>query len=144
MTYNAIDVAKHIITYCSKKKQPISNLKLQKIIYYTWVDYYKATGTAIFVDDICAWQFGPVVPSVYYEYCSFAGTAISREYDISLSAEDITIINPILDKYMAIPASVLVDRTHEQGSPWDIIYQNGVGIRSIIPFSLIRDVECAQ
>ena len=36
MLYTAIDIAKYIVSYCSNKKQPISNLKLQKILYYAF------------------------------------------------------------------------------------------------------------
>lgn len=48
MTYSAVDIAKYIVSYCSGKHRPVSNLKLQKMLYYTWIDYYKKTGTALF------------------------------------------------------------------------------------------------
>ena len=47
MTYTAVDIAKYIVSYCSGKHRPVSNLKLQKMLYYTWIDYYKKTGTAL-------------------------------------------------------------------------------------------------
>ena len=47
MTYTAVDIAKYIVSYCSGKNRPVSNLKLQKMLYYTWIDYYKETGTAL-------------------------------------------------------------------------------------------------
>ena len=75
--YSAVDVAKYIVSYSTQQGKSISNLKLQKMLYYLWVDYYKSTGRELYVDDICAWQFGPVVPDVYYEFCSYAGTPIS-------------------------------------------------------------------
>ena len=81
MLYNASDIAKYIISYCSSKNMPISNLKLQKVLYFTWVDYYRETGTALFLDDICAWQLGPVVPDVYYDYCSYGGRPIYLTYN---------------------------------------------------------------
>ena len=43
MTYSAVDIAKYIVSYCSGKHRPVSNLKLQKMLYYTWIDYYKKT-----------------------------------------------------------------------------------------------------
>lgn len=36
MTYTAVDIAKYIVSYCSGKHRPVSNLKLQKMLYYTW------------------------------------------------------------------------------------------------------------
>lgn len=76
-----------IVSYCSNKKQPISNLKLQKILYYAWIDYYKRTGNALFLNDICAWQLGPVIPDVYYEFCSYAGTPIFESFDVSIDSK---------------------------------------------------------
>lgn len=142
MLYTAIDIAKYIVSYCSNKKQPISNLKLQKILYYAWIDYYKRTGNALFLNDICAWQLGPVIPDVYYEFCSYAGTPIFESFDVSIDSNDIKTINSIIDSYISVPASALVNRSHKKGGAWDIVYQDGIGNRNIIPFSLIREKEC--
>ena len=118
MLYTAIDIAKYIVSYCSNKKQPISNL------------------------DICAWQLGPVIPDVYYEFCSYAGTPIFESFDVSIDSNDIKTINSIIDSYISVPASALVNRSHKKGGAWDIVYQDGIGNRNIIPFSLIREKEC--
>lgn len=142
MAYKAIDVAKYIISYCNEKSNPISNLKLQKLLYYAWIDYYKAKKEYLFFDSICAWQLGPVVPETYYEFCSYAGIPISRSFDINISSDDTLILNGIIDKYTPYMASTLVEKTHEQGKPWDIVYQDGVGARGEIPFSMIIRLEC--
>ena len=85
MVYTAVDIAKYIVSYCAHRQRPISNLKLQKMLYYTWIDYYKKTNNALFLNDICAWQLGPVVPDVYYEFCSYAGTPISVTFNVSFA-----------------------------------------------------------
>ncbi len=144
MLYSAIEVAKYVISYCTKKNRPVSNLKLQKMLYYTWIDYYKKTQNALFLDDICAWQLGPVVPDVYYEYCSYAGTPIIEEYDINLLAEDQVLINSIIENYLYVSASSLVSRSHKKGGAWDRVYQDGLGNRDVIPFALIQEVEGAD
>ena len=144
MTYLAFEIAKYIITYCSKQNKPISNLKLQKILYYLWIDYYKEKKIQLFDDEICAWQFGPVVPNVYYEFCSFAGSAIVRQYDVEIDPKDQTLINRILDEYIDITASELVSKTHKKDGPWDRIYRDGVGFRDVIPFDLIMNLECVS
>lgn len=144
VTYTATDIAKYIITYCHTKNQPISNLKLQKMLYYAWIDYYKATKTELYLDDICAWNLGPVVPNVYYEFCSYAGTPIPHDYQIHIIDAEKKVINPILEKYVNIAASTLVNRTHEKDMPWNVIFQDGLGNRDIIPFSLIIEKECQK
>ncbi len=141
MWYSATEIAKYIISQCLSLGKPVSNLKLQKMMYFLWVDFYKQTGRRLFLDNICAWQLGPVVPEVYYEYCSYAGRPIQRAYTTNIGGEDGQIINRILADYVNVPANVLVDRTHENGSAWDCVYQNGAGNRNIIPFELIIKKE---
>jgi len=145
MTYNANIIAKYIITYCSKIGTPISNLKLQKILYYAWVEYFKKTGKELYDNSICAWQLGPVVPDVYFNFCQFGGKAIDRNYDNELdliSTDDHEVISEIVKQYVLYSASRLVDMTHASGGAWDITYKNGAGNKKIIPFHLIKEKEC--
>lgn len=48
MAYCAADVAKYIISYCSANKSPVTNLKLQKMLYFVWIDYYTFTKAQLF------------------------------------------------------------------------------------------------
>ena len=139
--FSALDVAKYIVGYCCDKKHPITNLKLQKMLYFIWVEYYQKYNEALFIDDICAWPLGPVIPEVYYEYCSYAGLPISISEDSCIDAHTALRLEPIIDKYMYEPTSSLVDKTHQAGKPWSLIFKDGVGNRKIIPFSLIRELE---
>ena len=34
MIYSALNIAKYVVTFCFKRGNPISNLQLQKILYY--------------------------------------------------------------------------------------------------------------
>lgn len=142
--YKALDVAKYIITYCFNQNKPISNLKLQKILYFLWVDFYKQTQKSLFKENICAWQLGPVVPEVYYEFCSYAGLPITKMFNLDslINKEQQGTINNIIDKYIDSSAYSLVEKTHKVGTPWTLTYQDGIGARDIIPFDLIQRLEC--
>lgn len=142
MGNNVLEIAKYIISYCTQRSMPISNLKLQKMLYFLWIDYYKTTNRMLFTENICAWQFGPVVPEVYYEFCPYGGMPINKQYDIVLNGIELDTIKNSIDKYLKYSVRNLVDLTHQIGKPWDSVYKNGVGARSIIPFSLIIDLEC--
>lgn len=142
MLYNAIDIAKYIIDYCNKNKRLVSNLKLQKMLYYVWIDYYKKSSFPLFNEDFCAWTFGPVIPDVYYEFCSYAGSPIIKNFNLEFS-NDLEKINEIIDKYMDKSPYELVQMSHKKDYPWDIVY-NRYGNRAIIPFSLIVSLECGN
>lgn len=143
--YNAMDIAKYIVTYCKRKNRPISNLKLQKILYFAWVDYYRENERALFNNAIQAWQFGPVIPEVYRLFSIFAGNPILREFEpvTEMREEDIAQLNETINKYIMVAASLLVNITHEKGKPWDLTYRNGMGKNDIISFDLIIEKECA-
>lgn len=144
--YKALDVAKYIITYCFNQNKPISNLKLQKILYFLWVDFYKQTQESLFNENICAWKLGPVVPEVYYEFCSYAGLPITEIFNLDslIDKAQQDTINNIIDKYIDSSAYCLVEETHKCGSPWAITYKDGEGARDIISFELIkRSLEIA-
>lgn len=142
--YSAINIAKFIVSYCYLKGNPISNLKLQKLLYYVWIEYYKQTNRWLFNNAICAWQLGPVVPEVYNEFSSFAGIPIRRQYMSTeeIPEEDMVLIAHAIDLYLPMTAGGLVEKTHEPGKPWDRVYQNGLGRHNVIPFSTIVALEC--
>lgn len=139
MWYNVLEVAKYIISRCSELGNPVSNLKLQKMLYFVWIEFYKRTGRTLFFDDICAWQLGPVIPTVYYEFCQYAGQPIFAFYSTEINKEDKFMLDEIIDEFINVPAHELVQRTHRKGTAWDEVYQNGAGNRKVIPYSLIKE-----
>lgn len=141
MTYSAIEIAKYIVGYCNHKGKPISNLKLQKILYYVWVNYYRDHAKPLFDEEFCAWQFGPVIPEVYFQFSSFAGIPIRRNYETNVNSADSKIIDRIIDKYAKYSAAQLVDKTHKKGGPWDVVYHGGTGLRKVIPSQQILKLE---
>ena len=79
--YDAIDVSRYVINYSNQHEYGISNLKLQKILYFIQAYFLMSTlnHTACFQDVIEAWDFGPVVPSVYHEFKQYGAGDIPRE-----------------------------------------------------------------
>ena len=128
MPYRALEIARYIINKCTEEQHPISNLQLQKILYYIQRTYLLHEAVA-FSDEIEAWQFGPVVPDVYYHFCGFGSLPIRMKYETSLEPKDCIIIDPW----------DMVDDTHMKGKAWDTVYRNGAGNRLEIPRELIRE-----
>jgi uncharacterized phage-associated protein len=138
MEYSALEVARYVIDYCFKIGTPISNLKLQKMLYFIQGEFYKVKGMPLFSDDMAAWQFGPVVPSVYYEFCVYAGTPILNAYQTEICPEAKTIINSVIKDRKDMPVWQLVNETHAPGTPWFQVYNNQ-GNRSVIPKELVGE-----
>lgn len=138
---SAKELAKYIVNKCTNDGCPISNLQLQKILYYIQRQFLQINKKA-FDDDIEAWQFGPVVPSVYHMYCGFGANPIRWTYDdesFELEGDDKFLIDVIVTQKRRLDPWDLVRDTHKEGKAWCIIYDNGHGDHSIIPKELIRD-----
>ena len=118
---NAKQLSIDVITYAKKCDCPITNLKLQKTLYYIQGYYGRYFEKPLFEDDIEHWPYGPVVPVVYFEYCPFGADEITVApaktifADCEASAKKI-IIN-VIDKCLSMTARELVDKTHKE-APW--------------------------
>lgn len=139
MPYKAIDIAKYVINKCTVEQHPISNLQLQKILFYIQKAFLESNMLA-FIDEFEAWQFGPVVPEVYYLYCGFGSLCIRMKYQIELPSNYLAIMNPIIETKRLLNPWNMVEDTHRPGKAWDQIYNNGLGNHKTIPNNLIKNL----
>ena len=141
----ALDVARYILTKCNKDGQPISNLQLQKMLYYIQYEFLTNYRKPLFDDDFEAWKFGPVIPVVYYEYSHMGAFRIGADYEgynkilIDMAQEETDMLNRIIADKRDINAWKLVDNTHKSGKAWDTAFKNGDGIGDVISKELIRE-----
>lgn len=143
MNYDVLDVSRYIINYSNVKDYGISNLKLQKILYFVQAYFLIETGSPCFKEKIEAWDFGPVVPVAYCEYkqygCGDIPTTKSfimieknniwnskrvEFKEIAISDDDKSLIDKVVDKFSEYSATDLVELTQHQ-IPWmDAIVSN--------------------
>lgn len=125
----------------------LTNLKLQKLLYFAQVEYMKThQENPLFNDELEAWQYGPVVREIYnaFKQC---GAYFITDFDIDYQdfgrVDDKTseFLDKFFNKYSKFSAWALVDKTHKAGSPWDKVYAGGQGDKSIIPKSLLIGAE---
>ena len=119
MIYSALNISKLIINHEHFNDREVSNLRLQKLLYFIQAKALKETGEPCFFEEIEAWAFGPVVPVVYHEYQIFGGLDITRNEPINFPLETKmrNLITNILDYCERYTTSQLVKITHNQ-SPW--------------------------
>jgi len=136
--YNALDLSRYIVTKCIEDHHPISNLQLQKILYYIQREFLK-NGEIAFPDEIEAWQFGPVVPNVYYYFCGYGAMPISlAQESVIINPQDAACINHIVEQKRMKNPWDLVSETHKTNGAWAKIYDNGKGNHCVIPIELIK------
>lgn len=138
--YDALDVACYIIQRENEQGKTISNLKLQKVLYFVQAEFLVSTGEPCFKDTIEAWDFGPVVPTVYHKYKVYGSAQIPArwvEQRDFITYKDKIIIDDIVNECSKYSAAQLTEITQCQ-SPWLDSYTNNSKIRDISNKS-IRD-----
>ncbi len=99
----------------------ISNLKLQKLVYYAQ-GFFSALndGKPLFPDMIRAWQHGPVIPDLYHKYKEYGKNPIPTPLDFStdkVTADEAEIIEEVFEVFGQFSAWKLRNMTHEE-APW--------------------------
>ncbi len=112
----------------------ISNLKLQKLLYYAQGCVLAIKGEPLFGDDIYAWEHGPVIPAIYHEYKSFgkSGIDFDEHYDISvIDKETNEILEQVYTEFGQYSAWKLRNMTHEE-MPWRSTEKNEIISNDVI------------
>ena len=120
---NALDVANFFVNlYRNSGNNDITNLKLNKLVYFAQGCYLARQGVPLFAEEIEAWKYGPVVPSVYTAFQVCGDNVIQNEagtYSRNVFTPEIIDFLLDIDKeYGVYSAYRLVDLTHKPGSPW--------------------------
>lgn len=127
--YKAIDIAKYIICYANEKKEEVTNLKLQKLLYYAQAWYLVNFNKPLFDEKIEAWQFGPVIPDVYNEFKSFGRTPIEIEDEdckkIINDVECVNYLDEFCEHFLKFSATDLVSMSHSE-EPWINAFNNAI------------------
>lgn len=115
----AHDVAKYIISVSREHGEPISNLKLQKLLYYAQAWHLALYDGALFDERLEAWVHGPAVPPVYGEYKQWSWQPICADVpEIHIADERIKAhLDEVLDVYGGLTAMYLEKLTHQE-DPW--------------------------
>lgn len=121
MAYKALDIANKLLAKAADVcgGDLMSNMKLQKMLYYEQGYHLAAFGTPLFDEDIEAWMYGPVVPCVYEHFKEHgAGGILPDNKDIiELTDEEEYMFNDVFDAYIDFSAYGLMRKTHAE-DPW--------------------------
>lgn len=139
--HTASEVAKWFLAYnrsvsAEEGGEYISNLKLQKLLYYAQGSFLAVTGTPLFDDAIVAWQHGPVVESIYHKYKENGSNGIPFNEDFNFDTftkDENDLLKEVYDTFGQYSAWKLRNMTHNE-TPWRSTRQN-----DIIPLSVIKD-----
>lgn len=125
----------HAVNMADMQDSDLTNLKLQKLLYYSQGHSLGELGKPLFNEDFVAWQHGPVISSVYsnfsYLKSDLIGYEIGQEekyncHNIANNKVIYDLLTRILNYYNQYSPWKLRDMSHEE-SPW-----KNVNIRDVI------------
>lgn len=126
---NANDVARYLLVLAFDDGDLISNLKMQKLVYFAYAHVLRETGYRLFPEPIQAWANGPVVWELYSQLKRYGRGPIGEDFlagDVEsefdrlnevFPPEVIETLNGVYEAYIGKSAFELVTLTHNQ-LPW--------------------------
>ena len=104
----------------------MTNLRLQKMLYFAQGWMLMRHGTPLFEDSIEAWQYGPVVPNCYEWYKGCGSNYLKAEMPSrdAFTKEEYELLLDTWTELSGYSTAQLVSMTHEAGSPWDMIWNH--------------------
>ena len=119
-------IADYFISLSNETQNLITNLKLQKLLYYAQVWSLAINKKRLFEGDFEAWVHGPVLVALYNDYKDNRANPIRRDdlgegkfSEILLSFDSTTqaLLKDVTDNYFGLTAYELERRTHQE-EPW--------------------------
>ena len=135
----ALEIAKYLLAdSCPECGDFISNLKLQKLLYYAQGVHLAIHDKPLFQEEIVNWEHGPVVPDVYHHYKGNGSNAIPVPTDDEISLdefteEEIQVLTDVSEVFGQFSAWKLRDMTHNE-RPW-----KETNRQDVIPIKLIKE-----
>ena len=136
-TYNAIDVAFCLLKYAKEQGKCFTNLQLQKLVYVAHGLSLAYFQRPLILDDVLAWKYGPVIPSVYFGFKKFGSSEVTDYREVMLDSESEGIVRDVAAKLGHLTGEQLIELTHRSGTPWSKTW-DGTHQR-VIKDSLIKE-----
>lgn len=127
------------------RNRPVTQISLQKLLYFAQGIHLAKHGEPLFSDEIYAWKYGPVVKSIYRDFSIFGNNpmdfesvqkAMGDDFFLErekLTREELDTLETVWATFGRYSASELVKITHFEDSPWSIALKaNGSDVRDVV------------
>lgn len=120
--YNKL--ANYVIMRCNKENKEISNLKLQKMVFYCQAYHIARYRERLIDNQFEAWRHGAVLPALYDDYSYLGYSNIHKYNEVEYNnmrsefGEYLTgFLDKIIDKYSVLTPSEIRELNHRE-EPW--------------------------
>ncbi|BAY25189.1 putative prophage protein [Calothrix sp. NIES-2100] len=119
---DCLNVARYFIVkaYEDGIEAEMTNMKVQKLLYYSQSLHLALYDEPLFDEEIQAWRYGPVCPPAYRFYSEFEANQLpvpSKDFLLQISDEQKKLLEEIWEYFGGYHAYRLSDMTHGE-FPW--------------------------
>lgn len=113
----------------------VSNMALNKIVYFVHCDYLVERGSPLVGAKIEAWKHGPVFRELYHQFKIWDDSPIKAratkvdpttgdvlEAEEEFSPDDRDYLVRLIDRYVRFTAAQLRAISHVEGGPWHVVW----------------------
>lgn len=132
MCTSPVTVANYFLERAWASNKPISQMKLQKLVFFAHAFHLGIFGKPLVDEVVQAWKFGPVFESIYKSFKVFGSDPITKESfnnyaripffhlknNRQLSENEKVISDEVWRVFEDVSATDLMRITHQNGSPW--------------------------
>lgn len=125
MSRNACAVAQQILEQCRAVADPaVTPMQLLKLVYIAHGYMLARHGVPLIRESVEAWQYGPVVRSVYEAIRDFRSSPVTNvpASPESFSSEEVSVMRDVARIYGRADAITLSTATHQTGTPWSVTW----------------------
>jgi uncharacterized phage-associated protein len=134
-------VARYFLYLSAKDNRTLTPMQLQKLVYIAHGWHLGLYGRPLVNEAVEAWQYGPVIRSLYQEYKRYGSRPIDEQVlskPEGFDPEEENTIEQVWRGYGSRTGVSLSALTHEAGSPWSVTVDKS-GMNSDISDDLIED-----
>lgn len=131
MAYDAMTVANRFIELANKDGRKLTPMQLIKLSYIAHGFSLAINRRPLLDEDIEAWRYGPVVPSLYKRLKKYGSSEVDGPQSVSflnlkgekLDEQDAKLVDIVFQKYGKLTGVQLSYLTHKPGTPWAANYR---------------------
>ncbi len=151
MTYDGRAVANYVLDFCAREQRPITNLSLQKLVFFCHAWCLARLRKPLVRHEFEAWDYGPVLQYLYRDFSKFGSSPItSRAVGIDPETgeravvqgefeEDIKqLLDEVIGFYSRRSAGELVKLSHVPDGPWFKVWNHRSALN---PGMRIKDAD---
>ena len=116
----------------------VTPMKLIKMAYISHGHHLSALNSPLFSENVIAWEYGPVVRSIYYKYKKHQNNPINTDCACLINSESMDVVRIVLNNYDSYNGLELSALTHQKDTPWHQTIQK-FGVNGLIEDQLIKE-----